>query len=210
MIDIIDTNTPLFLKNARGCDVKFSWKECEEAINRSVFLKNLVLIDPFGFKAEIKNIDNYWYTNSFDINHIVKLLNKNHSFILTQMSCYNKALNYFCDRVDQRFNSASDVHIYGGIDGSGSFKVHVDIPHNIIIQLEGKCRWTIYDEKYEIGRVDQNKLTPVIECLMEPGDVLFIPSKQAHLCVPISKRLSASIPFIPNSSERLTRGWINL
>jgi ribosomal protein L16 Arg81 hydroxylase len=41
-----------------------------------------------------------------------------------------------------------DFHLYGGLsEDSGHFPPHNDLATNYIIQLDGECHWTIYNEQ---------------------------------------------------------------
>ena len=74
-----------------------------------------------------------------------------------------------------------DVHIYGCRKGDErSFPRHNDRAHNFIVQAEGQCRWIVDG----LG-----------ENILSPGDMISIPSLCYHECIPLSKRLSLSIPF---------------
>ncbi len=63
-----------------------------------------------------------------------------------------------------------------------SFGKHLDYAHNLIVQQKGKSRWIVDN---------------FCDTVLEPGDMLYIPFKYKHECVPLSKRLSISFPFWP-------------
>lgn len=74
-----------------------------------------------------------------------------------------------------------DAHIYASYTKkSCSFHKHFDYAHNIIIQQKGKSNWIIED---------------FCNTAIEPGDMIYIPYKWKHQCIPTEKRLSLSFPF---------------
>jgi ribosomal protein L16 Arg81 hydroxylase len=105
--------------------------------------------------------------------------------------------------VDEHPGAGVDFHLFGGLtDSAQSFPPHNDLATNYIIQLDGQCEWTIYNERattqealnYVIYPAD--KLTVRTVQILNPGDVLFIPSGVHHQCRPLGKRLSLSIPIL--------------
>jgi ribosomal protein L16 Arg81 hydroxylase len=105
--------------------------------------------------------------------------------------------------VDEYPGLGVDFHLFGGLTAdSKSFPPHNDLAANYIIQLDGQCEWTIYNERatyqealnYVIYPAD--KLTVRSVQILNPGDVIFIPSGVHHACRPLGKRLSLSIPIL--------------
>ncbi len=74
-----------------------------------------------------------------------------------------------------------DAHIYASYTKeSRSFPKHFDYAHNIIIQQKGNSNWIVED---------------FCDTVLQPGDMLYIPYKWKHECIPTQKRLSLSFPF---------------
>ena len=105
--------------------------------------------------------------------------------------------------VDEHPGAGVDFHLYGGLTANAqSFPPHNDLATNYIIQLDGSCEWTIYNERasYEEARdyvvYPVHQLTVKTKQLLNPGDVIFIPPGVHHHCKPLGKRLSLSIPIL--------------
>jgi len=82
-----------------------------------------------------------------------------------------------------------DAHIYASYKkDSSSFNKHFDYAHNFIVPQKGKSRWVVDD---------------FCDTVLEPGDLLYIPYKWNHMCIPLEKRISLSFPFWP---EEKTNG----
>lgn len=106
----------------------------------------------------------------------------------------------FCDEYE---DVGIDFHLYGGLsESSTSFSPHNDLATNYIIQLDGECHWTIYneqatyDEALHYKKLPEEQLSIEYETILKPGDILYIPSGKYHKCVPLGKRLSLSVPIL--------------
>lgn len=208
-----DLTKPLLFKGEFKNLIKFGWSDCETAINQSIYLKNIETINFDGRKQVLDITTKWWHGNCFNIFQIANHIDVGYSFVLTHMGGYNESINHLCSFIEEKYSTCSDVHIYGGLfSNSKSFGPHSDKPHNLIIQLDGTCRWIVYSEIFKnTGPFDPDtNLTPIIDCILEPGDGIFIPPFQVHSCIPLSKRLSASVAFHPNHMDQLKRGWIKI
>ena len=140
----------------------------------------------------------------FDSDFIRSEISKGTTFCISKFwninNKANKVWQLFCDQYPHR---GVDFHVYGGMADSGqSFPPHNDLAANYIIQLDGQCEWTIYNERATYQEAlnyvvyPENKLTVKTKQILNPGDVLFIPSGVHHQCRPLGKRLSLSIPIL--------------
>jgi hypothetical protein len=160
--------------------------------------RNVELIGPEG-KIDIPKKGIY-QDRDFILNNIAK----NNSFCITKFINANaKAFGLFEDFCDSFHEKSIDFHLYGGLDASSNhFPAHNDLADNFIIQLDGDCEWTLYkeqatfDEALHYKRLPENTLTEEYKTVLNPGDVLFIPSGKYHKCVPLGKRLSLSVPIL--------------
>jgi ribosomal protein L16 Arg81 hydroxylase len=109
------------------------------------------------------------------------------------------------------------TNIYGGLDStSKSFRTHADSQYVLILQLDGVSDWTIFGETWngnpsEVICTNDSILTVDFEYTLHPGDVLYIPYRRYHKCIPKSKRLSASVSADFNSVRPSNYGdWFSL
>jgi hypothetical protein len=124
-----------------------------------------------------------------------------------------KIVNHFKNTFSSPFGPAfATSHMYTGTSFSRSFDPHVDIPSNIIFQVEGKSLFKIYRNRCS-ALMDVNTIADsmrqhhiynaemdvLIEGELSPGDMLYIPARQYHYIEPITERVSVSIPLV--SSE---------
>ena len=88
--------------------------------------------------------------------------------------------NFLKIKDNLQVNSNWDVHIYTSFNKGKSFKKHNDKASNFIIQCQGECRW-IVEMAFDI--------------ILKKGDLIYIPYEWYHQCLPLTKRISISIPI---------------
>lgn len=69
----------------------------------------------------------------------------------------------------------------------GALKMHYDLPDLIVLQVEGSKRWRIYGPRVlnrDKGSVtkDPPRTAPLLDAVLQPGDILFMPAGSWHLC----------------------------
>jgi ribosomal protein L16 Arg81 hydroxylase len=192
---------PFFLKKAFDCQQIISWKDLENYLNNPyIHSDDIEIIDNNGFKLSLNKIYTP-YTQQYKISpaQIFDLINKNYSFILLNMNRFNEKMNDLAIEVEENIEDdiQLDFHLYCGIDSdSKSFKAHSDLSHNIIMQVEGISRWKIWD--WNTGcqsMIPKNKESTaeiIIDEMLTPGDILYIPAGIVHKCIPQGKRISIS------------------
>lgn len=126
------------------------------------------------------------------------------------MFCISKFWNFnfktqmlWDSMVDEHDGVGVDFHLYGGLTESAqSFPPHNDLAANYIVQLDGSCEWTIYNERATVEESKNfviypaERLTVKTIQILNPGDVIYIPQGLHHACRPLGKRLSLSIPLL--------------
>lgn len=189
------TNAVQHFPQAVATDV-ITWNDIHDYFSTHTIL-NVELIQ--GSKINIPKRGLYQHRD-FILQHI----NANATFCITRFYNVNKQCfelwETFCDAYA---DCGVDFHVFGGLsEAAQSFPPHNDLAANYIVQLDGQCEWIIYNEQatqaealaYKI--LPENQLTVQTKILMNPGDVLYIPSGKYHKCKPRGKRLSLSIPIL--------------
>lgn len=163
-----------------------------------ITIRNVELIGPEG-KIKIPKKGIYQ-----DKDYILNRIAQKHSFCISKLINCNaltfKLFETFCDAYPE---NSVNFHLYGGLEAtSNHFPAHNDLANNFIIHLDGQCEWTIYkeqatfDEALHYQRIDERKLSIEYQAIVNPGDILYIPSGKYHKCVPLGKRLSLSVPIL--------------
>ena len=177
-------------------DIKkyISWDVLNDAINSNIVHWEIISHDgknkidiPQQNKSLIKDYVNAGYT-----------------FVISRCSVLNNNLKYITSAIQKTFHVSADIHIYGSKGGSRSFGPHADMPANFIIQIEGETEWVVFKNKVSTllslhhRDKNNNKLEPMIEQRLKPGDLIYVPSRYYHCALPDSPRLSISIPCLNN------------
>ena len=173
-----------------------TWEDVEHCINDNLHNSEIVIIGDNQQKQETYIST---HTNSTPTKSIFEQINNGSSFILNSMERYTKGLFYASNIFSLIHNKYVTTNVYGGIDSkSKSFRTHADSQYVLILQLDGISDWTIFGEVWngnpnEVICTDDSILTVDFQHTLLPGDVLYIPYRRYHKCIPKSKRLSASV-----------------
>lgn len=187
-----------------------NWDCLDDAINND--LVTWEFVDQYG-KIEIPTIQPFWLQGFPQQNKkfIHTYVNDGITFIILRACILNNNLRLLASILQDVFDVHVDIHIYGSKGIGHSFEPHIDQPSNFILQVIGNTNWTVYKNKMSnlLPASDQSPidLEPVIECLLEPGDLLYIPSRHYHNATPHEPRLSLSIPCLPNLGNKNVLQW---
>lgn len=173
-----------------------TWEGVEKYLNDNLHNSEVVII---GDNQQKENTYISTHDSSTPTKEIFEQINSGRSFILNSMERYTKGLFYASNIFSRIHNRYVTTNIYGGVDvQSKSFRTHADSQYVLILQLDGVSDWTIFGEKWngnpnEVICINDNILTVDFQYTLLPGDVLYIPYRRYHKCIPRSKRLSASV-----------------
>jgi ribosomal protein L16 Arg81 hydroxylase len=190
----------------------YGWNDFNRYFNTYASTNNFKIIEN-NYEIEVpkqSDVNNWETLNKIDTKQCYKILNKpNTGFVVTQgVDKHNPFITNMCANLEMIFNGVCGTHLYGGASTThynSSFKVHCDKTLNVILQLDGESKWTVYNEKGEepMTENDESKLTPVYEEVLHPGDLLYIPALRFHKCVPRSRRLSLSFCCVPDIGQKV-------
>ncbi len=195
---------PMVFPNAYKCPDKLvQWDDVERCLNNPWWY-NVEILDNNNMKVPMPTVPEQWHNTLVPEKSVIfDLVNDHKTFVIGKYGHHNRAVEELLDEIETRFYVNCDAHVYGALGGASSFKIHWDQPANLIIQIEGKTEWTLYNErcstliKYDGFPYNptESEVTPAITHTMLPGDVLYIPSRCYHCARPDNKRLSLSIPM---------------
>jgi len=149
-------------------------------------------------------IKKYGWRNSWNNKMLQQYWNDGCGFVLHTIHL-NDELKNLIKFLEEYSGMQFDSHIYCGKKESTSYEYHCDVSHNLIIQCQGSTRWRVYPLITKQSMTfSEMKLDPVIDVIMNPGDVIWIPMFQVHYAEPITDRLSVSLPFSLPCKEKTT------
>ena len=194
ILNCIKENKPNY--SEKICTDLFSWKELETLIN----IRPLTNIDRFHTTAIHDNIG--WQSSPWvsDEKSIPADCIKP---VIEQGVCWNSDMS--------RANENINFDLHKG-DNNTSLNKHWDRSDNIIVQIDGQTNFKIWDMYlYEGDRQVITDQKPILDVILNEGDIIYIPKNIVHQAISLSKRLSISFPMSKDLEDPpQTREWINV
>jgi ribosomal protein L16 Arg81 hydroxylase len=202
-----------------------TWKNISEYVANDRASSGLQVIKPDGEKLcmERNNLHSkphpawtgpHWY----DKDMVSNIWSKGGSMILTKASMLSHNISAIASCLETEFaKSAADAHFYcSPRKNAVSFEAHADHDDNFLVHAIGSVHWKVYDvfarsemregRKTFISRMtmkdeEAGKYKTVIDTILHPGDLLYIPSGMFHKAVPETARVSISVPLQENTRQ---------
>lgn len=191
LIDVIDNEPRYFQNLVPNVNEYITWESVEYCVSNPQFYTVELIKD--NLKSIIPTFKKQWIEKEIpERSFLFEKINQGYAFLINNYGFYNRATEKLLKDLADKFDILPDIHVYGGLEGSGSFAVHKDYPPNIIIQVDGETPWKVWKDTTQSATID---------VVMKTGDVLFIPAQMYHVCEPNSARLSISIPLWPKENE---------
>ena len=216
-VDLVHNDKPIYIPNFLPNPEKLvSWKDVEKFLNNYQPQSSWELIK----NNKVLNIPTCtlkWGGDYPDKKFVKQHITQGETFIMLKYSIFNTYAKAICKEIEDLFPVVTDVHVYGSKGStSTSFPYHYDTPSNFIIQAYGKCDWKIYNSSISsliqenFPSLNPQKLNPIIEVTLTPGDMLYIPPRFHHASFPNQPRLSASIPCLPGTGGRWDKEYYKI
>jgi hypothetical protein len=194
----------------------FSWSELEHLLNFRPYINNkrFIMANCFNYEDYVWR-NEAWLTdvNSWDPDVLSKAIKK-HVCGIVDASRVNPKINQICKELEEHFNLTTDAHIYFSLikKHKEGFGAHWDKSDNMIVQVEGKTRFKVWNKTNEsvTDKKDLKKESIILDEVLEKGDVIWIPSHVWHEAISLEKRISISFPCFKSSLPSQNRKWIKL
>jgi len=204
VINNINLNKPFYKSNV--LKNIFSIKEFENLINLRPFVNSKRVIVVSTNQEKYKWPRQAWLSdvNTWPSSLLSEVL-KTECCYFVDCSKANKKINDICKTLEEKFMWPTDAHMFfsntKNIKEKGLGK-HNDKSHNLIVQVEGQSSLQVWSENDDL----------IIDEIMKPSDVVFIPRGINHKILGLTKRLSISFVMNNNSDsfEPQDRTWIKL
>tara|TARA_R100001460_G_C3557668_1_gene175627 strand:+ start:286 stop:1002 length:717 start_codon:yes stop_codon:yes gene_type:complete len=174
-----------------------SWKQFSDYINNDRAVSGMQAILPNGEKLCLEKNNLYknkipsWSRKDyFEKKYLHNIWSNHGSIILTKASLLTKEISSIAYAIEKEFKGACDAHFYCSKTAkSRSFDPHIDHDDNFLVHAHGSVKWTICNTL-------DNKGNDTTSFNLTNGDLLYIPKGLAHSAVPLSKRISISVPLL--------------
>jgi len=183
----------------------FSWNELEKLLNLRPFVNDR--------RFHIVNDTNYkwmnygWSSDNSFPSSLIESEMKKYVCYISDASKANEQINNVCKLIEDYTGFEVDAHLYFTLccDDTDIDKfIHKDKSNNLIVQIDGETNFKVWDDSSR-----ENLKDPVLDIIMAPGDMLFIPNNIWHGALSLSNRLSVSFPISPHKTEnKEDRHWI--
>jgi ribosomal protein L16 Arg81 hydroxylase len=102
-------------------------------------------------------------------------------------------LTQLSEQFERLFRGGTKINIYAGWRALHGLDLHRDNQEIFILQLDGRKRWLVYG--FSIDGIDRGQLATtsvppagaVLDRVLQPGDLLYIPRGCYHLAVPMNE-----------------------
>jgi hypothetical protein len=99
------------------------------------------------------------------------------------------SLQRLCSGLAAEFLASCQANLYACWGATPGFDVHWDDHEVFVVQVEGRKRWALYGStrawplRRDAGAEHPRPQTPILELVLEPGDVLYLPRGYWHAAV---------------------------
>jgi hypothetical protein len=178
------------------------WKDVEYCINNPAFF-DMKFIDRISNTfIPIQTYDRHWSIPHAEQSELMRMFEDGHTLIINSFDLIDQQRQNIMKSVEYTFPGIrASMHIYAGLRDSKSFRIHEDLANNFILQIDGETHWRVYENRASnlvsqmVDSPTHDSLNCVIDVIMKPGDMLYIPARCYHQAQPMNKRLSVSIPM---------------
>ncbi len=190
-------------------DSLITWQELNDTLNTSS-AKNL----KENFRMFL-NREPVGFTDTFDM---IKNTQKGATLIVEEIDRTNTKLGKLHDSIEKEIGENSRSNLYLSFPSVRGFGNHYDTHDFLILQLFGKKRWKVYPNTIEqpLFHLKNHGTTQpppedslYLDCVLEQGDVLYVPKGHWHEVVAEGDELSVHITlamFIRNGIDFLN--WL--
>mgnify|MGYP003954438835 CR=1 FL=1 len=215
-VDLIHNDKPVHIPNfLPNPEELISWKDVENSLNNYESYWELIKNQN---KLQIPLKKSHWKSSGYQDKKFIKdSVDEGNTFVIGNYSIQNTYARLLCKEIESLFPVITDVHVYGSKGStSTSFPYHYDSPANFIIQTYGECKWKVYNSSISIlieqaqNDLNPQQLIPIIDTILTPGDMLYIPPRYYHAAFPNQPRLSASIPCYPGIEGRWDKEYYQI
>lgn len=189
----------LLIKNAIDCQ-SFKWKDINNILDSTEASHNFIKIFQNG---KIVPEEEYLKHNieigvrypKFRKDKFYDLMENGSTLVINRVNAHNSFIQDLSSSFAKFVMSQTLANGYFAFGGDGSFGDHWDTHDVFAVQLFGKKRWKLYTPTFE------SPLTPhtsknykherpkeaILDCILEPGDCLYIPKGWWHNALPTEK-----------------------
>lgn len=155
----------------------FSWSQLNTVLNSSPYPHPKMKMSYHGRQFQPKTADD-----------LIQSTRKGATLIVENIDRYDRALGHFLSSFSEFLDEEARLNMYLSYPSTGGYGIHYDTHDFFILQVEGHKRWFIYPETTQSVLFNQKyhdrepppESTKYMECVLGPGDVLYVPRGHWH------------------------------
>lgn len=209
-----------------------TWDDIEYCLNNPQFYSITFINKDIIQFLDIKQYERCWSSPCAEVSDLMRAWEEGHNLIINNFDQGFPKKQALIGEFEKYFDGKTSFHIYAGLKKCNSFRVHEDTANNFIMQIEGETHWKVYNNRcsnlvkkqpqlkedfdFDATTLDgaefETDMKCVIDHVLKPGDMLYIPARCYHQAQPDGKRLSVSIPMqhmLPHLKP-IDRKWYDL
>lgn len=131
-------------------------------------------------------LQKYGDDKRIDIEKLYNYFGEGYSIIMTFMNYRIDSLNSFINSLSCELKMKTFSNLYLTPPYSQGFPAHFDGHNVLVLQIEGKKEWEIYDTVKKLPlpnralNIDEKSMIPAQKIVLNPGDLLYIPRGVIH------------------------------
>jgi ribosomal protein L16 Arg81 hydroxylase len=133
------------------------------------------------------------YPANFTSSKILKSCSNSSTIHIREVNEFSADLFYHFSRIASELKSIVKVNLYASAPEHQAINVHFDDHDVFILQIEGRKNWKVYPAGFVNPEQKQPPELPYLECLLEPGDLLYIPAGHWHVALARTASLHLTI-----------------
>ncbi len=168
----------LIRSEGKKFDWLFGWSSLNQIMNKSFFpLPTMKLV-----------LDGKPINDLSEQSKIIDWCRKGATVIIDQLQNYDSQVRRAVDSLSKEIGEPVNANLYFSQPERQAFNVHYDHHDVIILQIEGHKRWKVYEDSEDtkfplfVQKSHSSDIpdSPVLDCLLSSGDVLYIPRGHWH------------------------------
>ena len=128
---------------------------------------------------------------------VMRMLTAGFSFELGAMHEWHEGVAELAGLLSSQLGVDVDAQMFVTPPGAQALALHRDLADGLVLHLAGCKRWHAYarpKEGWSRGVAEETG-APVVDVVLQPGDVLYFPGGAAHEAVPVGDSLAVHLTF---------------
>lgn len=154
------------------------------------------------------------------LGNLAHWLNEGATLVIDWLQLADEFVFRFCHELARDVNAPVNINTYVSCPSKQGFDLHFDQHDVFIVQTEGKKQWNVFEPTLvktpiqiqefnfdDCERPDLNKVQPYCRCVLDVGDILYIPRGHWHYAVAETPSIHLTVGIDPTCGIDLLQ-WI--